>query len=173
MGSKVPGMGKGQIAKLNNGANNAPEDARRNALRRTLLAREIGKKKCTTPQEMQERFDLLFQKSAEEGFVPNVEMLALASGYDRRTLWDMEIGRTHIGEGYSDVIKSAKELIASVDGTLASENKMNATVYIFRAKNYYDMSDRQEIEVKPVTGNQLPENSDDIINAIPELNSGE
>ena len=173
MGSKVPGMGKGQISKVNDAANHAPEEARRNALRRTLLAREIGKKKCTTPQEMQERFDTLFEKCLEEGFVPNVEMLALAAGCNRRTLWDLETGVTHKGEGYSDIIMSAKELIASIDGTLACENKMNATVYVFRAKNYYGMSDRQEIEVKPVNGNQLPENSDDIINAIPELNPGE
>lgn len=72
----------------------------------------------------------------------------------------------------SDVVKKAKDLISTLEAELARDGEINSTVYIFRAKNYFGMTDKQEIEVKPVVDNQVPENVDDIINAIPKLKEG-
>lgn len=76
------------------------------------------------------------------------------------------------GDGMSDIVKNAKDFIATVESELARDGQINSTVYIFRAKNYYGMSDKQEIEVKPVMENKIPDNVDDIINSIPKLNEG-
>ena len=46
--------------------NNAPIHARREALRRTLLARKLCTSRCTTPQELKERFDQLFELAFNE-----------------------------------------------------------------------------------------------------------
>ena len=46
--------------------NNAPVDARREALRRTLLARNLCTSRCTTPQEMADRFNQLFEVAFNE-----------------------------------------------------------------------------------------------------------
>lgn len=50
--------------------NNAPIDARREALRRTLLARKLNTSRCTTPQEMADRFQQLFELAFKERLCP-------------------------------------------------------------------------------------------------------
>lgn len=55
---------------------------------------------------------------------------------------------------------------------MARDGEINSTVYIFRAKNYYGMVDKQEMVVTPNAKNNVPDNVDDIINAIPQLKEG-
>lgn len=50
--------------------NNAPTHARREALRRTLLARKLCTSRCTTSQELKERFDQLFEVAFKERLRP-------------------------------------------------------------------------------------------------------
>lgn len=50
--------------------NNAPVHARREALRRTLLARKLCTSRCTTPQEMADRFEQLFTLAFNERLRP-------------------------------------------------------------------------------------------------------
>jgi hypothetical protein len=119
-----------------------------------------------------DRFNKLFEVCIDEGFLPNVEMLALASGWDRRTLHDIETGVSHKGDGMPDIIKEAKEYIGTVEATLALDGEINPTVYIFRAKNYQGLVDKQEMVVTPNVENKVPDNVDDIINAIPQLKEG-
>jgi hypothetical protein len=68
-----------------------------------------------------------------------------------------------------NVVKKAKELIANLEAELARDGEINSTVYIFRAKNYFGMSDKQEIVVTPNTNLEEPTNVEKIINAVPEL----
>ena len=82
----------------------------------------------------------------------------------------MKNGVTHKGEGYSDIIKRAYDYIGSLEASLASAGAMNSTVYIFRAKNFQNMSDKQEVVVTPNTGMTAQANAEDIINNIPTLN---
>jgi hypothetical protein len=151
---------------------NTTQDARLRAIRRTLLVKQLNTGRCTSAQELAERFDKLFEICLGEGFVPVVEMLALCSGFDRRTIHDIEVGNTHKGDGMSDVVKEAKDLIASMEAELARDGEISSNIYMFRAKNYFGMVDKQEVVVTPNTENKVPDNVDDIINAIPQLKEG-
>lgn len=92
-----------------------------------------------------------------------------ALGYDRRTIHDIEVGNTHKGDGMSDVVKNAKELIGSAEGLLALDGELNSTVYIFRAKNYQGMTDKQEVVVTPNTIPEEQANAEEIIKNLPGI----
>ena len=49
----------------------------------------------------------------------------------------------------ANILKKAKNLIASMDAELAQEGKIQPVVYMFRAKNFYGMTDKQEVVVTP------------------------
>lgn len=171
MGAKVPSMGQKNIGKLTN-LNENPDitpDAKTRALRRTMLISSLNTGRCTSPQEMQERFEELFDMCFKNNFIPTVEALALCSGVDRRTLHDMETAKFEGYQQYSDIIKNAKQFIATIEAELARDGEINSTVYIFRAKNYYGMVDKQEMVVTPNTGLQTPMNEEEILKNIPQL----
>lgn len=100
-------------------------------------------------------------------------MLALCTGYCRDAINSMKNGVTHKGEGYDDIIKSAYDYIGALEASLASSGAMNSTVYIFRAKNFQGMSDKQEVVVTPNTGMNEPQNVDNVLQNLPTLNAGE
>lgn len=69
---------------------------------------------------------------------------------------------------FSDIVKKAKDFIANYDAILAASNKINAAVYCFRSKNFYGMKDVQQVEVTPTASGDIPTNSVDLIEALPE-----
>ena len=81
---------------------------------------------------------------------PTVEGLAMCLGTTRASLWEWETGKSR-GPVSADIVKKAKEMIATFDADMVSTNKMNPVAYIFRAKNYYGMKDQQDIVVTPKT----------------------
>ena len=105
--------------------------------------------KAVTDEEIAKRLELYFTTTLMEGQIPTVEEMALALGYDRKTLWAWETG----GEGSTptrrNLIKKAKELIASFDAEMVQEGKLNPVTYIFRAKNYFGLTDKQEYILTP------------------------
>lgn len=172
MGDKVPIMGHSDINKLNSLEENVAPDAKTRALRRTMLIKSLNTSRCTTSQELEQRFNDLFEMCFHNNFIPTVEALALCSGIDRRDLWRIETGETHKGDGMCDIIKNAKNFIATLEAELARDGEINPTVYIFRAKNHFGMTDKQEVVVTP---NNLPQeqmNADEIINNLPQLDKG-
>ena len=48
--------------------------------------------------------------------------------------------------------------MASFDAEMATEGKINPVTYIFRAKNYFGMADKQEMVLTP--NNPLGDNTD-------------
>lgn len=153
--------------------NNAPDDAKVRALRRTMLVNSLNTSRCTTSQELADRFNKLFQLCFDNNFIPTVEALALCSGIDRKTLWQIENGTIHKGDGMQDVVKNAKDMIGTMEAELARDGEINPTVYIFRAKNYFGMTDKQEVVVTPNTGLQEQPNAEEIIKNLPQLDSGD
>ena len=149
--------------------NNAPEDAKARALWCTMYARSLNKGRCTSPEEMEDRFNNLFKSCLEYNIIPTVEMLAICSGYDRKTLNDMEHVKHDGYAKYADVVRNAKEMLAGMDAILAMNNDMNSNVYKFRASNYYGLTERQEMVVTPNTGLQTPMNEEEILKNIPQL----
>ena len=173
MGDIIKSMGKGDIGKFTNLNEQVPDDAKSRALRRTMLIKSLNTGRCTTSQELAERFDKLFEVCLENGFIPVVEALALCSGINRRDIWEIENGLSHKGDGMGDVIKEAKDFIATMEAELARDGEINSTVYIFRAKNYFGMSDRQEVVVTPnPRGLEEPMNAEEILANVPQLSSG-
>ena len=170
MGDKIQTK-KGDIAKYTK-LDEVPESAASTALRRTLLVKKLNTGRCTTSQELADRFDSLFQTATDNGFIPTVEMLAISTGWDRRTLWDIENGVSHKGDGMSDIVKQAKDLIGAAEAQLALSGDINATAYIFRAKNFQGMTDKQEVVVTPNIGLQEQPNADEIINNVKRLKEG-
>ena len=152
--------------------NKASEDSKATALRRTMAIKMLNTSRCTTSQELADRFGKLFQLCLEYNFIPTVEALALCSGINRRDLWEIEQGMTHKGSGMRDIVKNAKDFIATLEAELARDGEINSTVYIFRAKNYFGMTDKQEVVVTPNTGLQEQPNADEIINNVKRLKEG-
>lgn len=104
--------------------------------------------KPKTLEEIQNRIDEYFLECYETGQRMTVEKLALALGIHRDTLHAWETDRAKYGEK-SDIIKYAKECIASYDADMVTSGKMNPVPYIFRAKNYYGMRDQQDVIITP------------------------
>jgi len=101
-------------------------------------------------EELCERLDWFFHTCQETNQLPTVEKMCLALSMPRTTVFDMESGRTRGFSSFtSDIIKKAKNLIASMDAELAQEGKIQPVVYMFRAKNYYGMKDQQDVVLTP------------------------
>lgn len=125
---------------------------------------DVGKPKSV--QELKDRVDAYMELSYKWGLPPTVEGLALATSYDRKSLYDIEANRGKIA--FSDTIKEAKDMIANYDAMMATSNKVNAAVYCFRSKNMYGMKDVQEIKAGPVEDASKPQDVESILNALPD-----
>lgn len=81
MGNKIANMGHRNIGMISDTNENTSPDAKSRALRRTMLIKSLCTSRCTTPQELEERFDNLFEMCFNNNFIPTVEALALCSRY--------------------------------------------------------------------------------------------
>ena len=99
-------------------------------------------------EECAQRLNDYFKQCNETGQIPTVEDMCLALGTIRQTVW-----RWENGEGCSsarrDMIKKAKEILAGIDAKLVSMGKIPQVTYIFRAKNFFSMSDSATLTVIP------------------------
>ena len=109
--------------------------------------------KVTNDEELCERLNWFFSQCAETQQLPNIEKMSNALGYHRNTVLDWENGNSGGFSPYTkEIIKQAKQILASVDAELAQEGKTQPVVYMFRAKNFYGMKDQQDVVVTPNTG---------------------
>lgn len=99
-----------------------------------------------TDEECAERLNEFFKRIAETGEIPTVEKMALALGVTRKTLNQWENKHT-LTFDRSSMIQKAKEILASLDAELVSRGKIPQITYIFRAKNYFGMTDTQQINL--------------------------
>lgn len=104
-----------------------------------------------TLQELEQRIGEFFVTCISTGEIPTVEKLCLAIGYDRRTVWTWESGEatSTLGAGAMDIIKKAKNFLATFESEMVTEGKINPVVYIFRAKNFFGMKDVQDYILTP------------------------
>ena len=130
-----------------------PEDPEtvRAALGSVLYWRQRGlEDKPVTDDDIQNRVDEYLSTCWSTGQRMTVEKLALALGISRDTLHSWERGEVRSSR-LSDIIKNAKDCIASYDAEMVTAGKMNPVPYIFRAKNYYGMKDQSDIVIEPKT----------------------
>ena len=114
--------------------------------------------KAITDEEIRERLEMYFIETLKAGEIPTVEAMCLALGYDRATIWRWENGGEGSTPARCNLIKKAKEFLASFDAQLVQEGKVNPTTYIFRAKNYFGLKDQQEHILTP--NNPLGDHTD-------------
>jgi len=114
-----------------------------------------------TDEECAARIDAYFRDCYEQQMIPTVENLSLALGTVRRTLWGWENGEG-CSQARSNMVKKAKQILASIDAELVSSGKIPQVVYIFRAKNFYQMSDQQEITINANSGQEQEKGVEDV-----------
>lgn len=135
---------------------------------------KMGMDRVKTATELQDRIVDFFEACAKTGQFPSVEKMCLAIGYDRRTVWDWEVGR-HCGLvqdstlSVSDIVKRAKEFLASYDAEAAMAGKLNPVLYIFRSKNYYGLQDKQEISIEPKQPLGDQRSMEEIAASVPDI----
>ena len=112
-----------------------------------------------------ERIADMFEDCALNNSVPTVEKLALCLGVDRDTMFDWQKKGTK-GFKRAVMIKRAKEIIASIDAEAVLNGKLNTICYLFRAKNYYGMSDNVTIEHKAATPLGDSQDQSMLVNAL-------
>lgn len=101
-----------------------------------------------TNEEIQARCIEYIKECYNQGQRMTVEKLALALGITRETLWKWEQANDERG----NIIKKAKDWIASYDADMVCAGKLPAIPWIFRAKNYYGMTDAQQITIEAKQG---------------------
>lgn len=97
-------------------------------------------------EECAERINGYFKDCHDQQMLPTIENMSLALGTVRQVLWQWENGQG-CSRARTDMIKKAKQILAAIDAELVSSGKIPQVVYIFRAKNFWQMSDQQEIIV--------------------------
>ena len=88
------------------------------------------------------------QECAEEGIIPKWETIGLALGIGRAEAWNIATGRRGT-PARQRMMQRAKDILAAIDAELVTTGKVNPVVWIFRAKNFYDMKDTQDVVVTP------------------------
>jgi hypothetical protein len=97
--------------------------------------------KFETPEELETKIEEFFEYCIEEKEIPDVEGLAVFLDTTRKTLFEYEKK-----PDFSNTVKRAKEKIFHKKKQLAFQGKMNATVFIFDAKNNHEYTDKQELD---------------------------
>lgn len=155
----------GKSASLAHNTSAKAEDIRRIG---ASLLKWYKMEKAVTDEEIRERLEMYFVTTLEAGEIPTVEEMCLALGYPRQTIWKWEAGEEGSTPARRDLIKKAKEILASFDAKMVQEGKINPVTYIFRAKNYFGLQDKQEYVLTP--NNPLGDhaNPDDIQKRLEE-----
>lgn len=140
------------------------DDTKRQYISKTIYNliefRRVGMAKpVQNDEELCERLNWFFQQCAESQQLITVEKMCVALGYSKTAVGDWIRGtRSGFSPYTKDIVKQAVELIAAADADLAQEGRIQPVVYLFRAKNYYNMSDKQEVVITP--NNPLDEYQD-------------
>lgn len=100
--------------------------------------------------ELCDRLVWYFSRCADTGQLITFEKMCIAMGYEKAWLSDIISGRrSGFSPDTAKILKKATEFVASCDGELALQSKIQPVVYMFRAKNFYDMADKQEHIITP------------------------
>ena len=145
-----PKRGRGGTANFPNSRANMTQDK---ALVSKLLGEvlhEYKKPRVKDDEELAQRLNDYFQYCAENGQIPTVEEMVMSTGYSWTTFWEWETGKKR---GFSpetaEIIKKSKDFMRTFDAKLVISGKLNFLAYCFRSKNYYGLTDKQEVVLTP------------------------
>ncbi len=103
-----------------------------------------------TDEECADRLNQFFSHVHQTGEIPTVEKMCMALGIARSTCWNWKNG-IGCNKLRMNMIKKAYDVMGALDAELVSRGKIPQVTYIFRAKNFFDMADTQQIVVTPQT----------------------
>lgn len=112
------------------------------------VSRWYGRKRVKTSEEIIERIQEFFDTVTETGEIPTIEKFCLALGICRRTFDNWRNGE-HCDKDRQEEIQRVWQALAAVDAELVVNGKLVPVVYIFRAKNFWDMKDQNETIITP------------------------
>lgn len=137
-------------------------------LNRTALMEimtEFQQPKVMSDNQLRERFMSYFARCAESGQVPTVEECLLSTGYSVSHMQQIAKGKVR-GKYFTpeapEIIRRAIEIIQAWDAKMVMQGKLPQIPYIFRAKNFYGMTDKPEGEEVEAEEEETPLNLDDI-----------
>ena len=153
----VPRYGKGGIYKVSDlaevGSSNESISKRMSRFLRWYMSPKVE-----TIEELDERIIVFFNECQELGDSPTYEKFCLALGVTTQKLKEWCRGLS-TSEAWQNRVKLAVLLIYGVEGERAAEGEILANVYMFRAKNFYGMSDKVELSIAPT--NKLGDTEDE------------
>lgn len=131
--------------------------------------------KVNSNAELIERLDQYFSMAQQREMPPTVEELSLYCGFVPSYMWDLKTGRrkgfsdSEVGFTTAEIVQKAFEVLHGTDVVLAASGKMNAVIYIWRGKNWYNEKDTQEITIAPDNGLKPPMTPEEIAKNLPDV----
>lgn len=98
-----------------------------------------------TDDEIENRVKFFFKWCADNDIRPGVELMALALGTTRQTLWKWQQDGGRKGE----IITLAKQVLAALIENWGQTGKINPAALCFIMKNNFGYSDNVQLEVTP------------------------
>lgn len=122
------------------------------------------------PVAVQERLCEYFKIYGEADLKPTVAGMAMALGFNRRTLWAIANDQPTGGNGYkmnlpkesTDLIKKAYEILETTMENYAASGKINPVMAIFMMKNHWNYVDKTEYVLTPNQPQASDYNAEDI-----------
>lgn len=156
---------------VNKALTNVDLKYKQNKIKFALQVNQLNTGRIQSEQEMEDRINQLFelcQKTRQCSHLRisccclPVFLLELFMIF-RLILMDMNGWKE-----YSQILKRAKDTISLMENTMAADGSIPSAVWIFRAKNYQQMKDVQQIEAVASNQGDVPTNADDMVATLPE-----
>lgn len=128
--------------------------------------RELPKVNSNDPEELENRIQHFFAWCVEKQLRPGVELLALALGTTRQSLWNWE----HEGGARGEIIGRAKQVLAALLEQWSLCGKLNPVTSCFLFKNHWNYKD--QFSITTAQPNNIP-TKEEIIKSIPQIAKGE
>ena len=120
-----------------------PDEERRKVLFDVLKWGRFIVKPVKNKEELADRTYKFFTECLESGEIITWEKYILSLGLPKWTVEGWRTGRSAAPAGYVEVIEWARDMMAGYTSELAQQGKIDRTVYIFTAKNFFGMSERR------------------------------
>ena len=98
-----------------------PKDDVKKAFGFALAVAKLNTGRVQSPEELEQRFEELFNIAYDQGIIPRYEHLVLVSGLPKRTFFDYgnEDNPSAPSQIFSPVIKKAKNLISAMEARIS------------------------------------------------------
>ena len=121
------------------------------------------------PEEVEQAISNYFNSCLERGLRPGNLGLYAVLGLSKQDVSNAIHGRSKkLSSPVIDLIKKAKEALATYREMLGATGKLNPVTLIFWQKNYDGLEDKQTVEVAPKTNVEPSKSLDDIAKDYPD-----